>query len=625
MSGISGICYISGRSRVEHVDLQAMLSVQHVSGEGEPLLWSNGSVGFGSHKMPHRNSGISERDLGGEKLGLVVYGNLYAIDGDSVRAPEGADVAEPLLNLYLRDGISGLLKVRGEFVLAIWDGRSETLHLATDPFRVQPMFYYVDQEKLVFSSHLMGILRGPGRIRRKINPKAIVDLVAFSAITTPDTIYQDIKKLPPGHVLSLQKGRCLVSGYWDLDFRHPQSCSDDELVFQLKQALFDSIRVRYELDRESQATGAFLSGGIDSSTVNGLLSSLSSSSVKSFSIGFQEEPFNEIEYARIVARHFKLDHHEYFVTPRDVLNVLPLLVNSFDEPYANASAIPTYFCARLARSHGVNVLYAGDGGDELFAGNERYATERLFRYYSDLPKWLRRVIEPVVFGLGSVCPLDVVAKAKKYIRRASIPMPQRMTSYGIFNLLRLADYFEPDFLKSLESNYDPYSPVYEHYFRARALTDLDRHLYVDLKMTISDNDLFKVNRMTEAAGVVARYPFLDIRVAEFAATVPSRKKMKGTQLRTFFKKAYADLLPQDVISKTKHGFGLPIAGWLRTDRQLGDMVQDLVESPRALQRGYFNRKAITELIQRHKVEKSSFYGTILWNLMVLELWHRSNA
>ena len=602
-----------------------MLSAQNLSKEGEALLWSHGRVGFGSWTSPYRDSGVSEHDVGGATLGLAVYGNLYAISGFTVHGSAWPEVAKRLVDLYLQDGIAGLAKIRGEFALAIWDGRSQSVHVATDPFRVHPIFYYEDEEKLTFSSHIKGLLRCPGAIVRRVNPKAVIDLMAFSSVATPDTIYQDIKKLPPGHALCLKGGVCRVSSYWDLDFLHPQSCSERELVIQLKQMLSDSMRLRYEVDRESEATGAFLSGGVDSSTVNGLLAGLSNRPVKSFSIGFQEQPFNEIEYARIVAKHFKLDHHEYFVTPRDVLDAIPLVVDTFDEPYANASAIPTYFCAKLARAHGVNILYAGDGGDELFAGNERYATERLFRYYSDLPLWLRStVIEPAVFGLESFWSLNVLTMGKKYIRRASIPNPQRMTSYGIFNVLSLSDYFESDFLHALGKNYDPYTPVNEHYHRAPAKKELDRHLYIDLKMTISDNDLFKVSRMTEAAGVTARYPFLDNRLAEFAATLPGEKKMNGTELRTFFKRAYADLLPHEVIKKKKHGFGLPIAGWLKTDRHLNDMLQDLVMSPQSLQRGYFRQKAITELVDRHKTETSSFYGAILWNLMILELWHRNN-
>lgn len=601
-----------------------MLAVQDLAKQGEPLLWSDGFVGFGSWKSPYRTSGVSAREMGPAKLGLAAYGNFYAISGVTVNRSTWPELAERLMDLYLQDGLAGLAKVRGEFALALWDGRSQSLHVATDPFRVQPLFYYEDKEKLTFSSHLKGILRGSGVIDRSINPKAIIDLMAFSSVATPDTIFQGIKKLPPGHSISLQRGDSRVSCYWDLDFQHPQSCSERELVLQLKQVLSDSVRLRYETDRESEAVGAFLSGGVDSSTVNGLLSGLSNGPIKSFSIGFQEQPFNEIEYARLVARHFRLDHQEYFVTPRDVLDFIPTLVDSFDEPYANASAIPTYFCARLAREHGVKILYAGDGGDELFAGNERYATERLFRYYSDLPLWLRKAfIEPTVSGLEGILKLNVLTKGKKYIRRASLPNPQRITSYGIFNVLSLTDYFESDFLESLGKHYDPYAPVTGHYHRAPAKSELDRHLYIDLKMTISDNDLFKVNRMTDVAGVTARYPFLDVRLAEFAATVPSGRKMSGTELRTFFKHAYADLLPREVIVKQKHGFGLPIAGWLKTDRKLNEMLHDLLMSPQALQRGYFRQKAITELVQRNEGEASSFYGAILWNLMILELWHRN--
>lgn len=627
MSSICGIYYKRhGSPEVGFHDLSAMLHAPTLPKEAEPILWTRGSVGFGTVKLPYRDSFIAERMIGSACVALVGFGDFYSVSGRRCDPTAKPGIAQTLLELYLKEGIDGVGEVRGEFALAIWDDRSGTLDIVTDRFRVCPIFYYEDEEKLVFASHVKGILHGPNQIRRRINPKAIIDLIAYSSVATPDTIFQDIRKLAPGHYLSCGQGSTRLKAYWDINFARPQPRSAEDLIAQLKEVLLEAVSLRYQRDKETNATGAFLSGGIDSSTVNGLLAGLAKGPVKSFSIGFQEQPFNEIEYARIAAKHFNLDHYEYFVSPRDVLESIPLIVGTFDEPYANASAIPTYFCAKLAREQGIRILYAGDGGDELFAGNERYATERLFRYYSDLPGWIRRgLIEPVVLGLDGWLALSATNMAKKYIRRASIPNPRRITSYGIFNEIRLEDYFELEFLESLGNGYDPYGPVCQHYEHAGAKTELDRHLYIDLKMTISDNDLFKVNRMTEAVGVVARYPFLDHCLAEFAATVPAAMKMTGIQLRTFFKKAYADLLPTEIIKKKKHGFGLPIAGWLRSETKLNEMLHDLVLSPQSLQRGYFRRDALSGLMKRHQTETSSYYGTILWNAMVLEMWHRANG
>jgi asparagine synthase (glutamine-hydrolysing) len=387
--------------------------------------------------------------------------------------------------------------------------------------------------------------------------------------------------------------------------------------------MIDAISVRLEQENSIARIGTFLSGGVDSSTVTGVLTQLAKRSMKSFSIGFQEQRFNEINYARIAARAFGAEHYEYFVSPQDTYDVIPVLLEAFDEPFANASAIPTYYCAKIAREHGVDVLYAGDGGDELFAGNERYATQRLLEYYHMVPKcFIELFVKPLVFTLADRRGWELCVKGKKYVQRASVPYPERLSSYEFFKCVPLAEFFADDLLEVIGRHYNPYAPVHAYYGQAPAQSDLDRQLYIDLKLAISDNDLFKVTRMTEAVGITVRFPFLDQRLAEFAATVPAHIKMRGRELRSFFKKAYADLLPTEIRTKQKHGFGLPIPVWLRTDKQLNEMMYDLVLSPQSLQRGYFRKKALEKLIECHKTDKTSFYGTTLWNLMTLELWHR---
>ncbi len=276
----------------------------------------------------------------------------------------------------------------------------------------------------------------------------------------------------------------------------------------------------------------------------------------------------------------------------------------------------------MAREHGVDILYAGDGGDELFAGNERYGTQRLFEYYHKIPSWLREpLVKPFVFALADGLTWGLFVKGKKYIQRASIPYHERITSYDFFKVVSIKDFLEDGFVDKVGRDYNPYAPFSFYYFQAPARNSLDRHLYVDWKLTISDNDILKF-RMAEANGIPVRFPFLDYRLAEFSVTVPANIKMRGKKLRSFQKRAYADLLPLEIRTKKKHGFGLPIPVWLRTDRRLNEMMYDLVLSPRSIQRGYFRKKALKTLVERHRTDETSFYGTTLWNLMVLELWHR---
>src|SRR6185503_6412638 len=327
-------------------------------------------------------------------------------------------------------------------------------------------------------------------------------------------------------------------------------------------------------------------------------------------------------YARIAARRFGAEHHEYFVTPRDTVEALPYIVEDFDEPFGNASAVPTYFCAKIAREHGVEYLYAGDGGDELFGGNERYAFDRVFDYYRRIPALVRHaLVTPAITTLAGVLPHPLFRRARSYVQKASLPAVRRMTAYSFFSVVPLEQVGDPRFLRSM-TRYDAARAMAHHYNHALGTTDLDRQLYLDLKLAIADNDLHKVSRMTERAGVAVRYPFLDGGLAEAAARVPARMKMRGRKLRVFFKKAYAELLPPEVVAKTKHGFGLPIAIWLRTDPTLHAMMRDLVLGPQSVSRGYFQKKALERLVQEHQTDTTSFTGTVLWNLMVLELWMR---
>jgi asparagine synthase (glutamine-hydrolysing) len=623
MSGICGIVLADRQARVNPAHLSAMTQALNMTRPNEAKAVQLGHMGMGIQSFPGRMTGTASVTLQGQPLLLSFHGSLY--NSLEIFAPDdnGADIMGGLLSLYCKEKLEFLQRLRGEFALAIWDGLEETCYVATDPFRVHPIFYYQDPGSMVFASRMKGLLACP-LVTRSIQPTAIIDIVASSMIPTPRTIFREIQKLPPGCLLTYRRGESRVTSYWDINFMRPSARSEKELARELKAQFLDAVSVRFAEQDNPDRVGTFLSGGVDSTTVTGILTQLAKRPVKSFSIGFSDQKFNEMDYARIAARAFGAEHYEYFVTPQDACDAIPILLEAFDEPFANASAIPTYYCAKMAAEHGVDILFAGDGGDELFAGNERYADQRVFDYYHDVPAWLREpVIEPLVFALAQWPAWDVFVKGKKYIRRAGISYPQRLSSYSFFNVVPMAEFLDDGFLSMIGKEYDPYAPISFHYYRAQAKTELDRQLYIDLQLAISDNDLFKVSRMTEVAGVTVRYPFLDHRLAEFAASVPANIKMRGRRLRTFFKRAYSDFLPTETINKTKHGFGLPIPIWLRTNKALNEMMHDLVLSARSTQRGYFNRKGLEKLIERHATDEASFYGTILWNLMILELWHRN--
>jgi len=414
-------------------------------------------------------------------------------------------------------------------------------------------------------------------------------------------------------------GKCRVERYWDMRYGVGNESNEERLSRQLEETIERAVAANCP-EQDLSQTGAYLSGGTDSSTVVGMMSRLGRGPVNTFSIGFEEERFNELGYAEITARKFNAKHHTYLVSANDCFEALPNMVRYFDEPFANSSAIPTYFCGRLAAQHGVKVLLAGDGGDELFGGNERYQTDKIFQAYQSIPKLLRKgMIEPVLKALPMESgPLGL---ARRYVRRSNLSGYERFYSYNFLCAHAPEEVFHKDFIASL-GGYSVLDIPAEYYTQAPARDHLDRLLYLDVKITLGDSDLPKVTRMSELAGVLTRFPFLDRSVAEFSGRIPPRLKVKGFDKRYLFKRAFRNLLPIEVIKKKKHGFGIPVATWLKSDRRLREYSRDVLFSSRARQRGYFRQEFLDDLIRKHEADDSTYYGDTLWCFFVLELWHQ---
>jgi asparagine synthase (glutamine-hydrolysing) len=580
-----------------------------------------GRAGLGARPGPASTGGVYASGEPGARRLIAFHGRLFApVDG--VPPSAGNSTLLPaLLRAYCESAPALLGRLRGDFLLAVWREEHRTLEVATDRFRVESAVYAHGGGRLLFASRMASLLAAGHRIPRTVNAAAVADVVTSSIIPTPMTILSSVRKLPPGTRLIVDPSGLKIEPYWDADFRQPSHEGRSRLTETVRRALGEATALRYDLDQSGETIGTFLSGGVDSTTVTGILHRLAPGRVRSFSIGFQESRFNEMSYARVAARALGVEHHEYFVKPEDALSALPAVLDSFDEPFANASAIPTYWCARFARDHGVTALYAGDGGDELFAGNERYASRRVFDRYEWIPRWARhRLLRPAVLAASGAWPHPVLQKARRFIERASLPYPERITARGLFAWLPPETLFERAFLEAVGRGYNPDEAFHRHFRNALAADILDREMYVDLKITISDNDILKVTRMTEAAGVGVRFPFLDPAVVDAALAIPARLRMERGRLRSFFKAAYADLLPPEVRTKRKHGFGLPIAPWLRSYAPLRDLIHDTLLGPRCGARGYFRRAGIEELLRRHESDATTYYGTILWNFVVLELW-----
>jgi asparagine synthase (glutamine-hydrolysing) len=528
---------------------------------------------------------------------------------------------EFILNGLETKGLSFLNELNGDFVLAFWDERSHSLHLAVDRIRIHPLYYRFAPDGLAFSSNLTALLKLPFFSSPTLSPQAIMAMVSLSFIPSPDTIFKEIRKIPPGHYLTYRDGSIRITPYWDIRYTPSHALALPKLQSHTRDLLSQAIALRRPSTQANLQIGTFLSGGIDSSTIAGILSKGSSKPIKCFSIGFDVPGFNEISYARIAAQAYGAEHFEYIVNAEDVYGILPLFVKSLDEPFGNASCIPTYFCARMAKNHGIDILLAGDGGDELFGGNERYVTQKIFDYYFFLPQIIRKhLIEPVIFNALGTLNLKIFSKFAKYVRRANIPYPDRLLSWGITEYTDNHEFWNPAFIEEIQDPFSILDYFQGHYKNAPATSDLDRQLYIDMKLTISDNDIPKVVTMTKAANLAVRFPFLDHHLMDFSAGIPAELKIKGLQLRSFFKHAYRDLLPAEVLKKKKHGFGLPIAHWLRDNHHLQELMHDILGGKRFLERGFITSKGMNTVLEAHRQDNTSLYGTILWNLIVLEMW-----
>jgi asparagine synthase (glutamine-hydrolysing) len=528
-----------------------------------------------------------------------------------------ADPCELVAALYAKEGSRFVRRLRGAFALGLWDEENQELLLAVDHFGVKRLYYTSDQRSFAFANRASALptLSGTGA---RVDLTVVYNYLNFGFVPAPASVFHGVSRLGPGHLLRARAGQSRLEPYWDM--RYPEGAVRRQEGAAAMYRLTEEAVGRVLEDASPKEVGAFLSGGTDSSTIVGLMGRLTEQSVNAFSIGFAEHAYDELDYARLAARHFDAAHHTTIVTPEAAFALLPRLVDAYDEPFGNNSAIGTFFCADLARELGVGLLLAGDGGDEIFGGNERYRTDRIFGLYSDLPHGLRRgLIEPVLLNLPDRGD-SVLGRAQRYIRRANLPNPRRLYSYEFFFALEAARLFTSDFLAAVDLE-APHRVAQAAYDRVQATSELNRLLYLDLKLAIGDNDLLKVTRTAELAGVKVRFPLLDLDLVEFTGTLPARLKVRGLEKRHLFKRAFRQLLPREILAKRKHGFGVPTSGWLRDHAQFRELARETLLSTRARERGYFRAGAIEELLDCHQSDATPYYGDLIWRILMLELWH----
>lgn len=550
---------------------------------------------------------------------IARYGNLLvAVRGQPVWARGGrysrehAD-SEGILAAY-RERDTGLLtELRGRFSLAILDGDRRRALLAIDPMGIERLCWTVVEGGLAFSDSAEAVATFPP-VSAPLRAQAVHDFMLMHMIPAPDTAFEGVHKLEPGVQLVFENGRPNLKRFWTPGLVERTNESFNTLKSGLRSGL-DAAVARCDPD---SATGAFLSGGLDSSTVAGVLGKVSGRPARTFSIGFGVESHDEIRFARISARHFGCDATEYNVTADDVVSAFDRIAAAYDEPFGNSSAVPTLLCAQLAAKAGINHLLAGDGGDELFGGNERYAKQQVFELYGALPSWARRgLLEPLSRVIAPDSTITPLRKLRSYVDQARIPLPERLETWNLFYRTPHAEIFEPEFAKGIDTR-RPIENMARVYGEAPECTLLNRMLHYDWHFTLADSDLRKVITMCDLAGVQVSFPMLDPELVEYSLRVPSRMKMEGRELRSFYKRAMSGFLPQEVIGKQKHGFGLPFGVWLKNHAPLRELVFGHLK--RLGERGIVRRSFLEKMTDEHAAGEPGYYGYAIWDFAMFEAW-----
>ena len=518
------------------------------------------------------------------------------------------------LQLIASNPISQLARVEGPFALGLRleDG---TVWLAVDRFGMETLCYRVIEGQLQFSTRADELHDATAsNVNDNIDPQAIFDYLYFHCIPSPRTIFKGVYRLPPGHYAKFENSQLTVAPYWQPEFTEHRSSASFGV---LKDEFRGLLRTAVAHNLDGSVPACFLSGGTDSSTVAGMIREASGQTAHSYSIGFDAEGYDEMAYARLAAKHFETQHHEYYVTPDDLVRSIADVATFYDQPFGNSSALPAYYCAKVARENGVTRILAGDGGDELFGGNSRYAKQRIFGWYQRLPASLRRGVMEPFFESSLTNQLPFFKKGSSYIEQAKVGMPARLQMYNLLIRLGVNDVLTPEFLAQVDVN-SPAKHQHDVWNQSRQTSELNRTLAFDWRYTLGESDLPKVRTTCAMAGLDVGFPMLDDALLAFSMKLPDTYKLKGVKLRWFFKEALRGFLPDEILVKKKQGFGLPFGVWLTRHTGLMNLAMSSLSS--LSERNIIEPKFIKSLFEKRLAEHPSYYGEMVWVLMMLEFW-----
>lgn len=516
---------------------------------------------------------------------------------------------ETIVHAYEEYGVDCVKRLHGMFAFAIWDSRRKRLFLARDKAGKKPLYYTQVNGNFVFGSEIKALLAHP-QVKREADTQAMADFLSVRYVPAPATLFANVYKVMPGHWLLYENETVRQECYWDYTFGPTEQRPIEEYLKGIKEHVYRSVEERMMAD---VPVGAMLSGGVDSSIISGIMSKLTDHKVKTFAVGFDHPDYSELPYARMVADHFGTDHHELVVQSSDMTRYWPLLTWHRDEPVSEPSDLGVYLISKLAQQY-VKVVLSGEGGDELFAGYPKYVVDWMARYYHILPPSVRNgLIQPLLERL----PYSM-RKIKQAARNMSQPSPQRwMNWFGIFN----GPMKENLLTDSVKSSIDmDSSREFQHWLdKNPQRDDLSAMLYLDTKIWLPDNLLMKGDKMTMAASLEQRIPLLDYRLTEYAASIPSGPKIKGFKAKYLLKRAFADFLPEQILTRKKMGFNVPTGVWFREGQR--DLISKLLLSERIRERGYFNDEYVERMVREH-VEGRTNYQAQIFTLASLELWFR---
>ncbi len=602
--------------------LQSMCDAIWHRGPDSEGLWLGTGVALGMRRLSIIDLSTGDQPVWNEDKTVVVVMNGELYNYREIRQEllnkghkfYGASDTEILPHLYEEYGEEMLDKINGMFCFALWDFTKQKLIIARDRFGEKPLYYGIFENKLLFASEPKVLLQHPD-VETNVNLDAIRQYLSFDYVPAPHSIYEGISKLPAGHILTLQNGELKTRRYWKLSFQKREKLSFKDATEELGKLLADAVRMRLVSD---VPLGILLSGGVDSSTVAAYATQFSTEKVKTFSIGFDEDSFDESKFAREVAEHLGTEHYEDRLSVDTAANLISEIGTWLDEPLSDGSLIPTFLLSRFVRKH-VTVALGGDGGDEIFAGYPMYYGHKMARVYDSIPRFVRAgMIEPVVNSLPvSSKNLSFDYKAKRFVAASKYDVVTRHHSwFGSFS---------PDGqLDLLTESVKDFSAkdVYSDAKRLLEICDADDQIeqmqFLDMNFYMAEDILTKVDRASMAVSLEVRAPFLDPRVAEFAASLPINYKLNGSNGKYILKKAVEKLLPKTVVKRPKKGFGIPIAEWLKG--KLNPLAHDLLSRDRLIRQDFFDYEYVEKLLEEHEKGIASHHKQ-LWTLLVFQLWY----